>query len=78
LKPDDLAVELVFGPMANGDLSAATVILMHPLGGGGGGVQQYAAAFDPTESGAFTYGVRVRPHHTDLPNPFALGLVKWA
>ena len=51
---------------------------MRPLGGGGGGVQQYAAAFDSPESGAFAYGVRVRPHHADLPNPFALGLVKWA
>ena len=27
---------------------------------------------------AFTYGVRVRPHHPDLPNPFAMHLVKWA
>ena len=61
LSPDDLAVELVFGPMADGDLSAATVILMRPFGDGGGEVQQYAAAFDSTESGAFTYGVRVRP-----------------
>ena len=78
LNLNDLAVELVFGPMADGDLSAATVIPMRPLGGEGGGVQQYAAAFDSAESGAFTYGVRVRPHHTDLPNPFALGLVKWA
>jgi starch phosphorylase len=79
LNPADLAVELVFGPLADGDLSAATVILMRPLGGSGGErAYAYVAAFDSPESGVFTYGVRVRPHHADLPNPFALGLVKWA
>ena len=30
------------------------------------------------DSGAVTYGVRVRPQHPDLPNPFAIPLVKWA
>ena len=39
LSPDDLAVELVFGQMADDDLSAATVIPMRPLGGGSGGAR---------------------------------------
>ena len=78
LNRNDLAVELVFGPMADGDLSAATCDPHAPGWRRGRGVQDSAAAFDSTESGAFTYGVRVRPHHADLPNPFALGLVKWA
>jgi starch phosphorylase len=76
LSPGDLAVELVFGQMADDDLSAATVIPMRPLGGAG--AHAYVAAFDSPESGVFSYGVRVRPHHADLPNPFALGLVRWA
>jgi len=74
LNPDDLAVELVFGHATDGDLSTATVVPMRPLGGAGA----YIAAFDSPESGVFNYGVRVRPHHADLPNPFALCLVKWA
>jgi len=30
------------------------------------------------DSGAVTYGVRVRPQHPELPIPFAIPLVKWA
>jgi starch phosphorylase len=74
LDPDDLAVELVFGQMTDGNLVAATVVPMRRVGG----APEYVAAFDSPESGVFTYGVRVRPHHVDLPNPFALSLVKWA
>jgi starch phosphorylase len=82
LSPDDLAVELVFGHMADDDLTDATVIPMRLLVGTGGGangdVLDYVVSFDSPESGAFSYGVRVRPHHVDLPNPFAMCLVKWA
>ena len=78
LNLNDLAVELVFGPPADGDLRAVTVIPMRPLGGKGGERATVCRSVRLSESGVFTYGVRVRPHHTDLPNPFALGLVKWA
>jgi hypothetical protein len=74
LAPGDLAVELVYGPPADGNLAAATAIPMRRHGH----THEYVAAFDSPESGIFTYGVRVRPHHADLPNPFALCLVKWA
>ena len=82
LSPDDLAVELVFGHMADDDLADATVIPMRLLAGAGGGASggalDYVVSFDSPESGTFTYGVRVRPHHADLPNPFVMCLVKWA
>ena len=78
LNPDDLAVELVFGPMTDGDLRAATVVPMRLRSSASGSARQYVAMFDSTESGDFAYGVRVRPHHADLPNPFAMHLVKWA
>jgi glycogen phosphorylase len=74
LNPDDLTVELVFGPMVDGDLTAVTVSPMRRLGA----ECRYVGAFVSPESGVFNYGVRVRPHHADLANPFALGLVKWA
>ncbi len=82
LNSDDLAVELVFGHMADDDLTDATVIPMRLVAGAGGGanggVLDYVVSFNSPESGTFTYGVRVRPHHPDLPNPFAMHLVKWA
>ncbi len=77
LSPDDLAVELVFGRPGGDDLADATVIPMQRVGGSEGELR-YEAAFDAAESGTFVYGVRVRPTHPLLPNPHALGLIKWA
>ena len=80
LSPEDVAVELVFGRPAEGDdLADATVLPIHLTGKTADGAAfNYEGTFDSAESGAFAYGIRVRPHHTDLPNPFALPLVKWA
>jgi starch phosphorylase len=77
LAPDDLAVELVCGRERAGHLGDVTALPM-PRVGDEGGEYRYEAAFDVSESGNFAYGVRVRPSHADLPNPFATSLVKWA
>ncbi|GAB4368855.1 MAG: glycosyltransferase family 1 protein [Calditrichia bacterium] len=37
----------------------------------------YSANISPSDSGNFTYSVRILPFHPDLPNPVELGLVKW-
>ncbi len=77
LAPDDLAVELVCGREQADCLGDVAALPMRRVGGERG-EHRYEAAFAVPESGAFAYGVRVRPSHADLPNPFALGLVKWA
>jgi starch phosphorylase len=77
LAPDDLAVELVCGREQEGHLGDVTALPMRRVGDEGG-EYRYEAAFDVSESGTFAYGVRVRPSHADLPNPFVIGLVKWA
>lgn len=77
LDPADLIVELVYGRESEGQLRDAAAIPMRLLGGAGG-EQRYEARFDVQESGTFTYGVRVRPDHRYLPNPFAAYLMKWA
>lgn len=79
LSPDELAVELVYGREGKvtgqlRDVAAASMRLL----GGDQGEYSYEAAFDTPESGAFAYGVRVRPHHRYLPNPLAAYLMKWA
>jgi hypothetical protein len=45
---------------------------------GSDGQFQYQLDFTSPDSGLFSYGVRVRPQHPDLPNPFALHLSSWA
>jgi len=78
LAPDDLAVELVYGrPGAGSEPEDVAALPMHFTGRRAEGYH-YEMAFAPPESGVFIYGVRVRPHHPDLPNPFALSLVRWA
>jgi len=77
LTPEDLAVELVCGHERDGQLKDATALPMRCIEARDG-EYHYEAAFDVPESGVFGYGVRVRPAHPDLPNPFALCLVKWA
>lgn len=77
LSPDDLAVELVFGHEQDGELVDAVALPMR-LVRRTGAEAHYEATFDAAESGAFAYGVRVRPGHVYLPNPFAAHLVKWA
>lgn len=80
LTPDDLAVELVYGHEQDGQMADATALAMERVDdpAGPAGVLTYEAEFHTAESGKFTYGVRVRPSHANLPNPFVLGLVRWA
>jgi starch phosphorylase len=77
LPPGDLAVELVYGQAAGDNLRSAGSAPM-TLAGGMDGEYRYEVAFGFPESGAIAYGVRVRPDHAYIPNPFALFLVKWA
>jgi starch phosphorylase len=77
LSPDDLAVELVYGQHRDGRLETAAALPMQ-LVSVADGVYRYEAVEAFPDSGSFGYGVRVRPHHEYLPNPFATYLVKWA
>lgn len=77
LNPEDLAVELVCVREEAGRAAEAIAVPMRPAGHSGG-EHRYEATFDVPDSGRFAYGVRVRPGHPDLPNPFALHLMTWA
>ena len=77
LTPDDLAVELVYGQQKEGKLQTAAALPMQ-LMGSQDGVYHYEASEAFPDSGNFGYGVRVRPNHANLPNPYATYLVKWA
>ena len=77
LKLDDLAVELVYGHPNDGDLGDARLLPLNRTGSKDGEVL-FQADFSLPDSGSFVYGVRVRPRHDGLPNPFPLPLVRWA
>jgi starch phosphorylase len=77
LRAGDLAVELVYGRGKDHGLSSARPVPM-VLVEDRDGKCRYEADFAFPESGAMANGVRVRPDHPSIPNPFALYLVKWA
>jgi starch phosphorylase len=78
IKPEWLAVELVYGPEQDGVLAQTHLTPMRLIGQDGD-VCTYAAELGPVGSGTVSYGVRVRPcYSADLLIPFAIPLVKWA
>jgi len=77
LRADDLAVELVHGPSTDHGLGSARTVPLALIEEKDGECR-YEVSFAFPESGAIAYGVRVRPDHPSIPNPFALYLVKWA
>ena len=77
LTPEMLAVELVYGPDGGGEPAETRIVPMRMTGARDGAVT-YEAELGSIDSGAVTYGVRVRPQHPELPIPFAIPLVKWA
>jgi starch phosphorylase len=78
LRPTDVAVELVYGHAQDGNLMDARVLPMIPNLESADGQINYQVDFTSPDSGHFAYGVRARPQHTDLPNPFAVYLACWA
>jgi starch phosphorylase len=82
LSPDDVAVELLHGPVAPGDeLMDTQVVRLERANGstaGPGGVVRYLGRFSADQAGRHGYAVRVVPHHRDLLVAVELGCVTWA
>ena len=87
LTPDDVAVELLHGPVAAGDeimrprWSAWSGVEAGGEGAGGSGpagVVRYRGQFGCDRAGRHGYTVRVVPAHPDLAVPVEMGCVAWA
>ncbi|HZQ87712.1 MAG TPA: alpha-glucan family phosphorylase [Acidimicrobiales bacterium] len=80
LEADDVAVELVHGPVGpNDELSPPTVVRLEPAGpAGADGGLRYGGAFVCDTAGRYGFTVRVVPAHPDLVTPVELGRVAWA
>jgi starch phosphorylase len=79
LSPDDLRVDLVFGPATPaGELTidaTAPLVLEERRADG---VCVFTGTFAPGAGGRVGYAVRVLPDHPGLHDPFASGLALWA
>jgi starch phosphorylase len=83
LSPDDVAVELLHGPVAAGDeLTETTVVRLDRVddgaGASAGSAVRYRGRFSADQAGRHGYAVRVVPAHRDLVVPVEMGCVAWA
>lgn len=79
LSPDDLRVDIVFGPASPaGDLTIDSTAPLDLRERRDDGVCVFGGAFSPGIGGRVGYAVRVLPHHPGLHDPFASGLALWA
>ena len=77
LSPDDVAVELLHGPVGSGEELTTTKVVRLSLVGNGG-PYRYEGVFTCDHAGRHGYTVRIVPSHPDLVQPVELGCIAWA
>ena len=81
LTPEDVAVELLHGPVAAGDeITTARVVRLEltDQASADGQLVSYQGRFLCDEAGRHGYTVRIVPSHRDLADPVEMGCVAWA
>jgi glycogen phosphorylase len=80
LTSDDVAVELMHGPVGPHDeMTDCSVVTLGLVGlGDRDGQYRYHGSFTCSHPGRYGYSVRVIPAHPDLPIPAEMGCVAWA
>ena len=80
LTPDDVAVQLIFGPVGpNDEITAPTLLTMELVGAANEpGWYRFAGSFDVEQAGRYGFTVRVVPSHPDLATPVEMGRAAWA
>lgn len=77
LTPDDLAVEVYYGPLdARREITGGQTAAMEPAENASGTVT-YRGKVPCSHSGQHGYTVRILPRHEHLDNPYELGLILW-
>jgi starch phosphorylase len=78
LGPDDVAVQLLHGPVSSGDeLVGPQVVTLTPIDGGSVGTFTYQGTFSCEAAGRYGLTLRVLATHPDLATPVALGRIVW-
>jgi starch phosphorylase len=79
LSADDVDVQLVHGPVGQGDeLTERTSASMHPAGPTDGDHSRYVGSFHCERAGRYGFTVRIVPRHPDIVGNSELGLAAWA
>jgi starch phosphorylase len=78
LKPEEVRVELYYGPVSStGEIEDARTLEMSPAGAEKGSLE-YRVELECDLTGRQGYTVRVLPKHPSLAHNFLPGLVRWA
>jgi starch phosphorylase len=78
LSPDDVLVELYFGPVSNrNNIAPASLREMTSAGAAGSGFN-YHVRIECMETGVQGHTVRILPKHPALIHPYRSGFIKWA
>ena len=73
-----VAVEAVLGTLdSKGALLDPQVVTLHPAGRENDALL-FNGEIRPEDSGRFALGVRLRPQHEKMVNPYEMGLTRWA
>ncbi|MGI8684093.1 MAG: alpha-glucan family phosphorylase [Acidimicrobiales bacterium] len=80
LTPDDVTVQLIYGPVGPNDELVSPTMVPMALGGAEGlpGGHLYAGHFSVEHAGRYGFTARVVPAHPDLSTPVEMGCVVWA
>jgi starch phosphorylase len=78
LSPEDVVVELYYGPTAGAhELAHGAIVRMKVEVEESTGRYRYAGAIPTRESGAHAYAVRVMPYSAAMSHPYETSLVRW-
>jgi glycogen phosphorylase len=79
LTPDDVDVQLLHGPVGQGDeLTERNAVSMAPAGATDADHVRYEGTFACSQAGRYGFTVRVVPRHADTVGVTDLGLAAWA
>jgi starch phosphorylase len=78
LGPDDLNVELVYGPVNNEEAQPHFAQPMNYVKRELDGSYRYDIHLAPQETGTLAYNIRVTPRHPGLTKKYEMGLIRWA
>ncbi|WP_174556054.1 alpha-glucan family phosphorylase [Aggregatilinea lenta] len=82
LKPEDVEVQVYYGPLdSRGQIVAGEALDMQYCGPDGNGrknVHEFSTSLAYANTGRRGLSVRVLPHHEDLADPIHTGLITWA
>ena len=79
LKPEDISVEVFFGPLdAKGDIDSAKTLPMQLLKKTTDDTHEFVGTIKLETSGRMGHTIRVLPKHPDIDSPFREGLILWA